>query len=87
MSRGSANVTRTVHFVGLWDRGSVEDLLRFQRAVRAFGPPTFVHRHWDVRAITDVAPDDVLVFGAESEWNRFQAGRPREHAFNDSEVF
>jgi hypothetical protein len=46
---------RTVHFVGF--RGE-----EFHSAVRAFGPPDFVHVHWDARAVQEVAPGDRVVF-------------------------
>jgi hypothetical protein len=46
---------RTVHFVGF--RGE-----EFYSAVRAFGPPDFVHVSWDRRAVADFAPRDTVVF-------------------------
>ena len=39
---------------------------RFQNAVRVFGPPDFLHRHWDRRALREIAASDVIVF-AKSE--------------------
>ena len=75
-----------VHFVGLWDQ-DVATLMVFERAVQVFGKPDFVHRHWDQRAVGDVAPGDVVIFGTPREWERFQNNRPAEFAFNDSEIF
>lgn len=44
-----------VRFVSLSDQ-------RFQNAVLAFGPPDFLHRHWDKRAQREIAFGDVIVF-------------------------
>lgn len=35
---------------------------RFLNAVKAFGRPDFIHRHWDHRAVAEVMPGDVVVF-------------------------
>lgn len=35
---------------------------RFQNAARAFGPPDFLHRHWDNRAQREIACGDLVVF-------------------------
>lgn len=69
-----------LHFVGFRDDA-------FNRAMRAFGPPDFVHRKWDHRAVGDVAPGDTVVFGRDKDWQRFLANQPCEFAFNDSEHF
>ena len=45
-----------LHFVGF--RGD-----EYNRAIRVFGPPDFIHRDWDWRAFHEVAPGDVVVFG------------------------
>lgn len=79
-------MTTALHFVGFWDQ-DVATVMVFDRAVRLFGKPDFVHRHWDHRATGDVAPDDVVVFGTQREWERFTNNQPAEFAFNDSEVF
>ena len=51
-----------VHFIGFRDD-------RYHNAVRVFGQPDFIHRHWDVRAMQEIAEGDVVVFakGAESD--------------------
>lgn len=49
---------KMVHFVrfeGLHDQ-------RFQNAVRVFGNPDFLHRHWDQRAKREISPGDIVVF-------------------------
>lgn len=47
-----------VHFVGFKDSG------QFHRAQAVFGPPDFIHRHWDNRAVHggELAPHDIVVF-------------------------
>ena len=49
-----------LHFVGFRDE-------RYYAAVRAFGPPDFVHRRWDARAAAEIGPDDVAVFAVGDE--------------------
>ncbi len=66
---------RTLHFVGFRDD-------RFHNAVKVFGLPDFVHRYWDVRALGDIAPGDVVVFATGTD-----ADTPRHPSFNDSEHF
>lgn len=54
---------RAVHFVGF--RGD-----EYLSAVRAFGPPDFIHRGWDLRAQREIADGDMIVFaqgGPEQE--------------------
>ncbi len=49
---------KMVHFVrfeGLHDQ-------RFQNAVRVFGKPDFLHRHWDQRAKREIGKGDIVVF-------------------------
>ena len=46
---------RCTHFVGFRDD-------RYVAAVKAFGPPDFVHRGWDMRARREIADDDLVVF-------------------------
>lgn len=48
-------MTRCVHFVGF--RGE-----EYWSAVKAFGPPDFIHRGWDMRARREIADDDLIVF-------------------------
>ena len=53
-----SNDRQALHFVGF------RDPEQFQRAVRVFGAPDFVHRVWDVRAAHggEIAPGDTVVF-------------------------
>ncbi len=70
-----------VHFVGFKDDA-------YNRAVKIFGRPDFVHRFWDKRAVGDVVPGiDTVVFGRQKDWDRFVNDQPSEFAFNDSEQF
>jgi len=62
-----------VHFIGF--RGD-----EYLRAVRVFGPPDFLHRYWDVRAMQEIAPGDMAVFAKGDEHQP-----PNPFAFNDSE--
>lgn len=66
---------RCVHFVGFTDPE------RFNRAVRVFGQPDFVHRNWDVRAAYggERGPNDVFVFAKGDEKQT-----PKPFAFDDS---
>lgn len=50
---------RAVHFVGF--RGD-----EYTSAVRAFGPPDFIHRGWDLRARREIADGDTIVFATGS---------------------
>ena len=61
-----------VHFVGF--RGD-----RFQRAVRVFGYPDFVHYVWDHRAVEEFDPDqNFYVFATGDET------QPFKFTYNDS---
>lgn len=62
---------RCVHFVGF--RGD-----EYSSAVRAFGPPHFIHRGWDKRARREIAEDDLVVF-AKGEYDQL----PRDRNFDD----
>ncbi|WOF44335.1 hypothetical protein KNJ79_05230 [Sphingopyxis indica] len=44
-----------LHFV--WFRGD-----EYNRAIRVFGPPDFIHIGWDRRARREVLPDDIVIF-------------------------
>lgn len=48
-------MTNALHFVRFSDDA-------FKRAIRVFGRPDFIHRHWDRRAVAEVMPGDVVVF-------------------------
>lgn len=50
-------MNRCVHFVGF--KGE-----EYHSAVKAFGPPHFIHRGWDLRAQREIADDDFVVFAA-----------------------
>lgn len=86
-------ITPCLHFVGFRDDA-------FNRAIAVFGPPAFVHRSWDRRAMADIAPGDTVVFARQKDWERHVRGFhvPQadqiEHwltegrfGFNDSEQF
>ena len=51
-----------VHFVGFRDD-------RYWSAVRVWGLPDFIHRHWDRRAAREIARGDTVVF-ATGEWTQ-----------------
>lgn len=53
-------VRAALHFVGFRDD-------RYLSAVRAFGPPDFIHRRWDMRAAREIAPGDTIVFATGTE--------------------
>jgi hypothetical protein len=63
-----------LHFVGF--RGD-----EFTRAKAVFGPPQFIHRHFDPRMAAEVVEGDMIVFANGAE------NRPTEYSFNDSECF
>lgn len=64
-----------LHFVGFTDPE------KFNRAVRVFGHPDFVHRNWDVRAAYggERGPLDVWVF-AKGDMTQ----PPKPHPHDDS---
>lgn len=51
------------HFVGFPDNHGRQ----FHSAVRAFGPPAFLHRFWDQRAKREIAEGDTVVFATGDE--------------------
>lgn len=61
-----------VHFIGFRDD-------RYHNAVKVFGQPDFIHRHWDVRAKQEIAEGDVAVFAKGTENDT-----PCAYTFNDS---
>lgn len=67
-------MTHALHFVGFRDE-------RFYRAARVFGRPDFIHRHWDGRAASMIAADDVAIFADGDEHDL-----PRLFSFDDSGV-
>lgn len=48
-----------VHFIGF--RGD-----EYNRAIRVFGPPDFIHMWHDARLYGDVGENDILVFGSKA---------------------
>lgn len=62
---------KAVHFVGF--RGN-----EYTSAVRAFGPPDFIHRGWDLRARREIADGDTIVFAAGNA-----SQEPRVKSFDD----
>lgn len=42
----------------------------WHNAVRIFGPPDFVHRFWDHRAVAEVMEGDTVVFSQGDEHQR-----------------
>lgn len=62
---------RCVHFVGF----SGEE---YWSAVKAFGPPHFIHRGWDLRARREIADGDLVVFAKGSHDQE-----PRTKSFDD----
>lgn len=60
-----------VHFIGFRDD-------RYWNAVKVWGSPHYVHPGWDMRALREVAPGDVLVF-ADGRWT----DPPRRRSFTD----
>lgn len=68
-----------MHFVWFADpRYEIDE--RYERAVRFFGPPDFVHRWWDRRAWQEIELGDVVVFAKGTERDAFTP-----FSFNDSE--
>lgn len=63
----------SLHFVGF------KDTQAFFRAKRVFGPPDFIHRIWDVRALKEIAPGDTVVF-----FKGTSEDTPSEFAWDDS---
>ena len=62
-----------LHFIGFKDD-------RYYNAVKVFGAPDFIHRHWDVRAEQEIMPGDVAVFATKT-----CCDIPSVYAFNDSQ--
>lgn len=70
-----------LHFVGFKDP-RLEPTMRYLGAERIFGPPDFLHRRWDRRAIEEICTGDVVVFAQGNEFSPAV-----EHCFDDSAVF
>lgn len=72
---------KALHFVNFKDLRYQKDE-RAYRAVAIFGQPDFWHRRWDVRAMHEIAPGDVVVFA-----NGTINDLPATGAFDDSAIF
>ena len=66
-----------VHVVGF--RGD-----EYNRAVRVWGRPHFIHRYWDVRAAQEAQDDDTVVFARDKDWANINT--PTVWSFDDSAV-
>lgn len=55
----NADYSPALHFVGFCGE-------EYNSAVRVFGTPDFIHRSWDLRALTEIAPLDTVVFAKGS---------------------
>lgn len=64
-----------MHFVAFKDDA-------FTRAVQLFGRPDFIHRYWDGRAKSMIAPGDKVIFASGTEKDV-----PQLYSFDDSGVF
>ena len=64
-----------MHFVGFKDEASMS------RAAKVFGPPDFVHRVWDRRAVQEVVPGDTAVFAAGQSPDKVS-----QYSFDDSSI-
>ena len=53
-------MNHALHFVGFRDDA-------YQRAVRVFGYPDFVHRHYDRRCVAEIAEGDTVIFATGNE--------------------
>lgn len=69
-------MTGALHFVGFRESD------RYNRAVKVFGPPDFIHPVWDFRAKAEIMPGDVAVFAVGNDRDK-----PRFHAYDESAYF
>ena len=53
----------------------------YHSAVKIFGSPDFIHRHWDARARDEIMPGDIAVFATATD---LDAVAP--YTFNDSVI-
>jgi hypothetical protein len=53
-------VRHALHFVGFRDDA-------YLRAIRVFGRPDFIHRHYDRRCVAEIAEGDTMVFATGDE--------------------
>ncbi len=71
---------KALHFVGFKDPRLHKDE-RYDRAVRVFGPPDFLHRGWDRRARREIMDGDTIVFA-----NGDERQEPSMWSYDDSDV-
>ena len=64
-----------LHFVGFKDD-------RVNAALRVFGQPDFWHRRWDHRAVSEVAPGDVVIYATGDETQPVI-----QYTYDDSRMF
>lgn len=64
-----------LHFVGFKDD-------RYNNAIKTFGRPDFIHRFYDARCASEIAPGDVVLFADGDDTQPV-----REHAYDDSAHF
>lgn len=67
-----------LHFVGFKHPAVTKDV-RYDRAVKIWGQPDFIHRGWDMRALREIADGDIIVFAKGTSDQE-----PREQSFDDS---
>lgn len=67
-----------LHFVGFTHPAIAGDA-RYEYAVRIFGQPDIIHKHWDERAKAEVMDGDKVVFASEIDPEKV-----RMHAYDDS---
>ena len=64
-----------LHFVGFKDD-------HWNTAIKVFGKPDFIHRHWDYRAVCEVCEGDIVVFANGDEHSPVTP-----YAYDDSAYF
>lgn len=87
---GVVRLTQAAWRASVADSGYREPALHFVRfkddrylnAVKTFGMPDFIHRHWDHRALCEVVPGDTVIFAKGDEHDT-----PTPFAFDDSANF
>ena len=67
-----------LHFVGFRHPEVCKDE-RYERAVKIWGEPDFIHRGWDNRAQREIADCDTIIFATGDGTKA-----PRFHSYDDS---
>lgn len=65
-----------IHFVGF---NSDE----YNSAVKIWGKPDFVHRIWDIRALTEIVNGDIVIFANVKNYDILN---PKLYSFDDSAI-